>query len=233
MDLSPEAAASLGCGAQVIELEREGRLVRRGATLPASVRRAVLLRDRCRCRVPGCQLRRYVDVHHLHQQSQGGVHSRSNCLCLCERHHRMLHAGQLKIEGDADAGAAAAERARFFHADGEPLLEPGSWPSPRSVAVAPLANTRTGAPPANATEAQTSDRIVAETHIGSSLGARSELSEAAARLLASMGRRGGWLADSLCEKSDLTASEVAVALTTLQLARRVERDRAGCYSPLH
>jgi hypothetical protein len=232
MDLSPEVAARLGCGAQVIDLEREGKLVRRGGPLPASVRRAVLLRDRYRCRVPGCGLRRYVDVHHLREQSQGGVHSRSNCLCLCERHHRMLHAGQLRIEGDADADLAAAGAARFFHADGEPILEPRTGPGKRSVTSAPLADSSAEAPPPENSDEQSSDRALDRTHSGFSVAAMSRLSPEAAKLLCIMGHRGGWLADTLCEKSNLSASEVAIALTSLQLTRRVERDRAGRYGPL-
>ena len=47
-----------------------------------------------------------------------------------------------------------------------------------------------------------------------------------------MGHRGGWIADSLSEASGLSASKVAVAVTLLELGRRVERDSAGRYSPL-
>jgi hypothetical protein len=193
----------------------------------------VLLRDRCRCRVPGCGLRRYVDVHHLQEQSQGGVHSRSNCLCLCERHHRMLHAGQLRIEGDADAAfTAGADPLRFYHADGEAILDPWTGPSTSSLVAAPLAATPAGAQLPPGSEAQTSERILTGTHSGSAPGARSDLPPDAAKLLRIMGQRGGWIADALCEKSDLSASEVAVALTALQLARRVARDAAGRYAPL-
>jgi hypothetical protein len=102
MDLTPAEAARLGCGAKVVDLERAGRLVRRGGPLPAAVKNAVLLRDRCQCRVPGCRRRRYVDVHHIEAQSRGGEHSRKNCVALCSQHHRMLHEGKLQVEGDAD-----------------------------------------------------------------------------------------------------------------------------------
>jgi HNH endonuclease len=66
------------------------------------VKNAVLLRDRCRCRVPGCHLRRHVEVHHLVEQSKGGTHSHRNCVTLCTRYHQWLHAGKLRIEGNAD-----------------------------------------------------------------------------------------------------------------------------------
>jgi hypothetical protein len=102
-ELEPAAAATLACGAREVDLASEGRAVQRGGPFPAAIRRAVLLRDRCRCRVPGCNRRRYVDVHHLLPRSEGGEHSRRNCITLCSTHHRRLHEGKLLITGDADA----------------------------------------------------------------------------------------------------------------------------------
>jgi hypothetical protein len=119
MDLTPAEAARLGCGAKVVDLERAGRLVRRGGPLPAGVRNAVLLRDRCQCRVPGCRRRRYVDVHHIEAQSRGGEHSRKNCVALCSQHHRMLHEGKLQVEGDADREGALTVRDE----DGDPIRD--------------------------------------------------------------------------------------------------------------
>jgi hypothetical protein len=114
--LDDVAAAALGCGAQERDLAREGRVVRRGEALPASVKRAVRLRDRNRCRVDGCGRRRYVDVHHIEQRAAGGVHARGNCCLLCTTHHRMLHEGTLRIAGDADGTLT------FFGGDGSPLV---------------------------------------------------------------------------------------------------------------
>jgi hypothetical protein len=96
-------AAALSCGATEVDLAAEGRAVKRGGPLPAATRRAVLLRDQCRCRVPGCNRRRYVDVHHIVAQADGGDHARSNCLVLCTTHHRLLHEGQLQLSGDVEA----------------------------------------------------------------------------------------------------------------------------------
>jgi 5-methylcytosine-specific restriction endonuclease McrA len=97
------ASQNQAADASEVELAREGRGIQRGGPLPAAIRRAVLLRDRCRCRVPGCSRRRYVDVHHLVARAEGGDHSRSNCITLCSTHHRRLHEGKLLITGDADA----------------------------------------------------------------------------------------------------------------------------------
>jgi hypothetical protein len=76
VELGDGAAAAVGCGAVVRDLRSEGRVVRRGGPIPKAVRRAVLLRDRGRCRVPGCERRRYVDVHHREARAEGGEHSR-------------------------------------------------------------------------------------------------------------------------------------------------------------
>ncbi|MBI4704607.1 MAG: hypothetical protein HY744_26180 [Deltaproteobacteria bacterium] len=138
VELAPEAAARLGCGARVRDLETDGRVVQRGGQLPAAVRRAVKLRDRCRCRAPGCTRRRYVEVHHIRPQALGGEHSRAGCVCLCSTHHALLHEGKLRIEGDADG------ELRFYDAAGVLLVDPlaggagpmtqgGSWPGALSA----------------------------------------------------------------------------------------------------
>jgi hypothetical protein len=118
LELGAGAAATLGCGARVRDLRTEGRIVRRGGPLPRAIERAVRLRDRNTCRVPGCRRRRYVDVHHITFQSEGGEHSRRNCVCLCTTHHSLLHEGRLRIEGDAEGELV------FRDATGAPLSSP-------------------------------------------------------------------------------------------------------------
>ena len=118
VELDEGAAAARACGARTRDLRTEGRVVRRGGRLPRSVERAVRLRDRDRCRVPGCSRRRYVDVHHIEERARGGVHSRRNCLCLCDTHHRMLHEGALVIAGDPE------DAIDFRNAAGAPIVDP-------------------------------------------------------------------------------------------------------------
>ncbi len=115
LEIGAGAAAALGCGARVRDLRTEGRVVRRGGPLPRASERAVRLRDRNTCRVHGCHRRRYVDVHHIALRSEGGEHSRSNCVCLCTTHHSLLHDGRLRIEGDAEGELV------FRDATGAPL----------------------------------------------------------------------------------------------------------------
>jgi len=186
IELAPRAAAALGCGAPVHDLATEGRIERRGGPLPAAVARAVRLRDRHRCRAPGCSRRRYIDVHHLQPRADGGVHSRRNCLCLCDTHHRMLHDGQLRITGDAEAAL------EFRGADGHLLVERG-----------------------------TALRDVTQ-------GGSEDLESAdAALVLATMGRRGGWHIDAICDATGLTASAVFVAVGACEIAGRVRCDSNG------
>jgi hypothetical protein len=80
-------------------------------TIPPAMRRAVLTRDRHRCRVPGCTHTTFVDVHHVQPRSEGGLNEASNLLTLCSVHHRAVHRGQLLIDG-------GGEGATFRHADG-------------------------------------------------------------------------------------------------------------------
>ncbi|RLB54084.1 MAG: hypothetical protein DRI90_20600 [Deltaproteobacteria bacterium] len=116
IEIGDGAAATLGCGATERDLRTEGRVVKRGGPIPAPTKRAVRLRDRDRCRVPGCGRRRYVDVHHIEHQGAGGTHARGNCCVLCTTHHGQLHRGQLRVEGDADA------ELRFYDEAGEPIV---------------------------------------------------------------------------------------------------------------
>jgi len=83
-------------------------------TIPPAVRRAVMRRDRQRCAVPGCSNHRFLDVHHLDPLAEGGRHDPERMAVLCGSHHRAVHAGSLRIDGNATAGFT------FRHADGTP-----------------------------------------------------------------------------------------------------------------
>jgi len=56
-------------------------------TIPASIRRAVLLRDR-RCAWPRCgRPAAWCDVHHITHKKDGGTTSVGGCVLLCQFHH--------------------------------------------------------------------------------------------------------------------------------------------------
>lgn len=176
----------------------------------------MLLRDHCRCRVPGCNRRRYVDVHHIVEQVQGGVHSRSNCLVLCTTHHRLLHEGKLTISGDADGEPS------FCDADGTPIAQPlnsqASWDARTTRGVEGA--TTEPAPATPTTPVPTS-----ATQGGSCY------SEAMVELMAGlyriMGGRGGWTVDNLIQQSGMAAGDVNAALTFLELDGLIRQGRFG------
>jgi hypothetical protein len=56
-------------------------------SIPASIRRAVMLRDR-KCAWPRCGRPAAVcDVHHIRHKKDGGKTSVSSCVLLCQFHH--------------------------------------------------------------------------------------------------------------------------------------------------
>jgi 5-methylcytosine-specific restriction endonuclease McrA len=62
------------------------------AAVPGSVRRAVLQRDRFRCRSAGCGGTSFLAVHHLVPRERGGENALENLITLCSGCHRALHA---------------------------------------------------------------------------------------------------------------------------------------------
>ncbi len=209
--LEATSAATLGCGAAHIELELEGQGSSRGGALPAAVRRAVMLRDRCTCRVPGCRRRRYVDVHHLIPQARGGAHSRANCIVLCGTHHRLLHEGKLHVSGDAEGQLEVVDES------GAPIEERKRW-------AGFVSGTHV-----DATESRDKREFVDSTLEPSSAATQGGL-PASRRLLQVMAHRGGWTVDALVDASGLSASTVSSTLLFLQLEGHV-RNRDSLFEP--
>jgi hypothetical protein len=92
----------------------------------AALRRAVRERDRHRCRFPGCESRR-VDLHHIQFWANGGETKFENLICLCKRHHLIVHEKGVII-------ARTGSDFTFYLADGTYL--PGCPPLPDSAADA-------------------------------------------------------------------------------------------------
>ncbi len=84
--LAPAQVESLACDARV---RREGGPNR--ATIPPSVRAAVLARDRHRCAAPGCRSTRFLEVHHVLPRRLGGSNRAENLTTLCSRCHGFVH----------------------------------------------------------------------------------------------------------------------------------------------
>jgi hypothetical protein len=86
-------------------------LGRRTPVWSTAQRRAIMVRDRGRCRFPSCS-RRTCDVHHVVHFADGGVTAVDNGILLCPRHHTLVHEGRFTIRGDAPV------RLTFHRADG-------------------------------------------------------------------------------------------------------------------
>jgi hypothetical protein len=104
-----EAALRLSCDAvrTIVTVDEEGRPVgvsRATRTIPPSLRRALVVRDRG-CRFPGCDRPPpWTDVHHPLHWAHGGKTELPNLVLLCRPHHRMVHEEgwsiQLTSEGE-------------------------------------------------------------------------------------------------------------------------------------
>ena len=69
--------------------------------VPDRTRRLIEHRD-SQCAVPGCEHRRFLQIHHIIHWENGGRTDTANLVALCGRHHRAHHDGLLGIAGNAD-----------------------------------------------------------------------------------------------------------------------------------
>ncbi|MEX2101462.1 MAG: DUF222 domain-containing protein [Actinomycetota bacterium] len=87
---------ALACDASVLRVVLSGDsepldVGRRTPIVPASMRRALVVRDR-HCRFPGCDRpHRWSDAHHVVHWADGGPTAVGNLVLLCRRHHRLVH----------------------------------------------------------------------------------------------------------------------------------------------
>jgi hypothetical protein len=91
------------CGVRLLT-EREGETIdigRRSRSIPTALERAILDRDRSRCRFPGCTQQGRLQIHHRRHWTRGGPTDKHNCFLVCRYHHRVLHEGGWTAEGDA------------------------------------------------------------------------------------------------------------------------------------
>jgi hypothetical protein len=101
---------------------RHGRPIATGGPtdpIPAAVRRYVLARDGG-CRIPWCQSRHGLEVHHVVHREHGGTNAVGNLVAVCRRHHRQHHRGEFTISGDADQPGAL----RITAPDGREVRRP-------------------------------------------------------------------------------------------------------------
>jgi len=95
---------------------------RRSRSIPAAIRRALLVRDRG-CRFPGCTNHRFLHAHHIEHWLNGGETSMENLCLLCTAHHRMVHEGGWTVTWAEDGTLAfAAPTGRALN-----VAEPRQW----------------------------------------------------------------------------------------------------------
>jgi len=95
--LHPATARRLTCGcpAFTATIGPDGRVLhlgRRTRRIKGRLLRAVHVRDRGRCRAPGCTARAEV-IHHLRHWANGGSTCLGNLISLCAAHHWAVHEG--------------------------------------------------------------------------------------------------------------------------------------------
>ncbi|MBK7536884.1 MAG: HNH endonuclease [Myxococcales bacterium] len=73
---------------------------RKTRTIPAALKRALLLRDRT-CRFPGCDHRLFLEGHHLQHWADGGETNLDNLALLCSLHHAYVHERGYRITQSA------------------------------------------------------------------------------------------------------------------------------------
>jgi hypothetical protein len=106
--VSAQTARRLSCDASLVTVleDENGQVLnigRRARTVPASLRRALDVRDKT-CRFPGCCESRTVESHHIEHWADGGETSLENLAKLCKFHHAQLHRGcfDVRVEPPVD-----------------------------------------------------------------------------------------------------------------------------------
>ena len=75
---------------------------RKTRSIPAGIKRALLVRDEHTCRFPGCSNRAFLDGHHIQHWGTGGETKLANLISLCTYHHGFVHEHGFRVELDAD-----------------------------------------------------------------------------------------------------------------------------------
>jgi len=86
LPLSAAAMAAVECDSHEHAPGQRNR-----ATIPPARRRAVLERDGYRCRMPGCNLAHFLEVHHIEPRVRGGGNGIENLVTLCAGCHKVVH----------------------------------------------------------------------------------------------------------------------------------------------
>ena len=122
--VSAETSRRMACDAAVVAMvhAKDGSVLnvgRRTRTIPPHIRRALEERDRG-CRFPGCA-GRFTEAHHVKHWADGGETSLRNTVLLCQRHHRTVHEGRVKVSVSRDGTVLFVTRKGRMLADAPPV----------------------------------------------------------------------------------------------------------------
>ena len=99
--IARETARRLACDCSVSTLTLGGGepidIGRKSRLWPPAMARAIKTRDQ-HCQYPGCSISRHLQIHHLQHWADGGSTCVDNGVCLCTRHHTLVHEGGYRIE---------------------------------------------------------------------------------------------------------------------------------------
>jgi len=98
--VSLNTARRVSCDCQITTLLTDGgdplSIGSKSRIWPASMRTAIFARDR-HCQYPGCTAHRHLHIHHIVHWADGGETSVENGVCLCQKHHQIIHSGDFEI----------------------------------------------------------------------------------------------------------------------------------------
>ena len=152
--VSPKTARRLACDASLVTVLENERgdvlnIGRRARTVPASIKRALAIRDKT-CVFPGCCESRYLDSHHIRHWADGGETSLANLATMCRYHHRLLHKGAFDMRVESSGELFATSRLVFSTPSGKEI-ETSFFPQfPAQAAASGEESLRNAAPTVNA-----------------------------------------------------------------------------------
>ena len=103
MLVAARTARRLACDSAIIPAVLNGRsepldIGRKTRTVPAAMRRALVLRDRG-CAFPGCTMpASWCDAHHRQHWADGGPTALPNLVLLCRIHHDLIHNSAWQVQ---------------------------------------------------------------------------------------------------------------------------------------
>jgi hypothetical protein len=153
--VSAETARRLSCDASLVTVleDENGKVLnigRRARTVPASLRRALDIRDKT-CRFPGCSEAHHVESHHIEHWADGGETSLDNIAKICKFHHTQLHRGCFDVRVEPPVDDQSEAQLVFTTPSGR-RIETNLFPQfPPQVAATAEQALQRAAPAVNAT----------------------------------------------------------------------------------